>query len=183
MVALKRWEGEAKDHGTFQVGDLGTYHLWRSRCIRFDEETIFIAHIGKTLRQCQTFRDEFVRNGCFCWKKKELCFGVPICPLHPHGICGIDMEMQRAKTEMDGDVLIVFSTMGHCGREELMAKVHPDHSIEYFGYLVQDARAPSSAVRAPGSQEPGGRLFESGGAYQRSGNMRACPDSDTCEVV
>jgi hypothetical protein len=42
--------------------------------------------------------------------------------------------------------------------------------------------APSSVVRAP-LQSDGGPRFESSGAYQRSGNIRVCPDSDTCEVV
>lgn len=43
--------------------------------------------------------------------------------------------------------------------------------------------ARSSVVRAPSLQGEGGRGFESFRVSQRSGNMRACPDSGTCEVV
>jgi hypothetical protein len=133
MEPLKRWDEKVKDLGTVDMGDLGVYRFQGSRCVRFDGKSLGIGYIGKTINDCKKFREEFVRVGCFCWSTKELCYGVPMCPIHPHGICGVDMEMRRADTVQDGDAMMVYTTIKHWGSKEPIAKIHPDCSIEYFG--------------------------------------------------
>ena len=111
MEPLKRWDEKVKDLGTVDMGDLGAYRFQGSRCVRFDGKSLGIGYIGKTLNDCKKFREEFVRVGCFCWSTKELCYGVPMCPIHPHGICGVDMEMRRADTVQDGDAFGVMELL------------------------------------------------------------------------
>ena len=133
MIAMKKWDEEVKDCGTVEMGDLGTYRLQVARCVRFDGKSAIIGYIGKTPQGCNKYREEFVRDGCFCWTDKEYCYDVPMCPLHPYGICGIDMEMRRAEMEVNGDVMMVYTTMRHMGHREPIAKIFTDCSIEYFG--------------------------------------------------
>ena len=152
MMVLKRWEGEVRDCGSRKIGDFGLFRCQICKCVRYDGESTAILHIGKTLRECHKFREEFIRDGCFCWTEKKLCFDVPICPLHPYGMCGMDMEMRRTRTEMDGDMMLVFYTVAFYGYKELIAKVRPDCSIEYFGELRTDLDYDAFVARLESEQ-------------------------------
>jgi hypothetical protein len=137
MFALKQWGKEVRDCGSRELGDLGLYHRQMAQCTRYDGKTRWIVHEGRTLAECRKFREEFTREGCFCWIGSELCFGVPMCPLHPYGGIGeIDMEMRRTRTKIDGEEMLVFYTAKfNGGNEELIARIRPDCSIDYCGLL------------------------------------------------
>lgn len=152
MKPLKQWDTKIRDLGIEKwdfpkLGDddlispdMGvsslnsSVFLWRGcDCTRYDGKKIHLVYYGRNEQELKRFREEYVREGCFCWKDNELCHNVPVCPIHPYGICGIDMEMRRADTVQDGDSMMVYTTMRHWGSKESIAKIHPDFSIEYFG--------------------------------------------------
>lgn len=132
MNSLKRWLVDVIDFGTQELDDLGNYLVQSGVCVRRDGERLRKIYIGKNKRELEKFCEEFVRDGCLCWKKQELCNGAKVCPLHPFGICGADMEMRRGEA-VNG--LSVYSTLQHEGRRVLLAEVKDD-LVKYFGPLA-----------------------------------------------